>query len=140
MISAAAVSSLRVLRIRERQPLLGVRAVGGDQRHHAHPGLEPGQAQHQQREGEHRRADDVAEAAAAGGQRVGPVVDQRRGWLKTSTRPTTMTTALRARKTATSGMATPTASLNPSRNTPPRISSSTTVTRDRLAVQEASGA
>ena len=56
MMSAAAVSSLRVLRIRELQPLLGVGAVGGDQRHHADPGLEPGQAQHQQRERQQRRA------------------------------------------------------------------------------------
>ena len=55
MITAATVSSLRVLaiRLRSRSSLVG--AVGVDQRHHAHPGLEPGQAQHQQREGEERR-------------------------------------------------------------------------------------
>ena len=60
MISAAVVSSLRVLRIRERSRSCGVRAVGRDQRHHAHPGLETGQPQHQQREGQHRRADQSA--------------------------------------------------------------------------------
>jgi hypothetical protein len=54
------------------QPLLGARPVGGDERHHAHPGLEPGQAQHQQREGDHRRAEDVEHPGAAGGQRVEP--------------------------------------------------------------------
>ena len=50
------------------EPLLGGPAVGGDQRHHADAGLEPGQAEHQQREGDDRRADQVAEAAAAGGE------------------------------------------------------------------------
>ena len=49
------------------------------------------------------------------------------GVVKISTRPTTMITALSARKTATSGIATPTASLKPSRKTKQRISSRTTV-------------
>ena len=43
------------------------------------------------------------------------------------TRPTTTTTALSSRNTATIGTATPTASLNPARNTPQRISSNTIV-------------
>jgi hypothetical protein len=45
----------------------------------------------------------------------------------TSANPTTVTTALSARNTATSGIATPTASLKPSRKTNPRISSMTIV-------------
>ncbi len=51
------------------------------------------------------------------------------GVPNTSARPTTVTTALSARNTATSGIATPTASLKPSRKTKPRISSRTTVIR-----------
>ena len=51
MIRAAAVSNLRVLRIRDAQPLLGVLALGRDQRHHADARLEPGQAEHEQRKG-----------------------------------------------------------------------------------------
>ena len=49
------------------------------------------------------------------------------GSATTSAMPATMTTAFRTRNTATRGMATTTASLNPSRNTPPSMSSSTTV-------------
>ena len=47
--------------------------------------------------------------------------------LNTSTAPTATITALSPRKIATSGIATPIASDKPSRNTPPRISSSTMV-------------
>ncbi len=47
--------------------------------------------------------------------------------VNTSTSPTTVITAFSARNTPTSGMATLTASLNPSRNTNPRISSRITV-------------
>jgi hypothetical protein len=49
------------------------------------------------------------------------------GVVKTSTIPTMVTTALRPRNATTSGIATPTASLKPSRKTKPRISSSTIV-------------
>ena len=49
------------------------------------------------------------------------------GVVKISNRPTATTTALRPRNATTSGTATPIASVKPSRNTPPRTSSSTTV-------------
>src|SRR5439155_8356715 len=39
-------------------PFLRVGAAGGDQRHHAHPGLEAGQPQHQQGQRQYGRADD----------------------------------------------------------------------------------
>lgn len=51
-----------------------------------------------------------------------------------SARPAATITALSARKTTTSGTATSTASLNPSRNTPPRTSSSATVTSTAVPV------
>ena len=51
----------------------------------------------------------------------------RFGLATMSAIPTATITAFKARKTPTSGMATTTASLKPSRNTPPRISRSTTV-------------
>ena len=60
------------------QPRRRVRAVAADQWHHAHTGLEPGQAQHQQRECQHRRADHVADTALASGQRIGPARNQGR--------------------------------------------------------------
>jgi hypothetical protein len=49
--------------------LLRRRAVGGDQRHHAYPGLEPRQAQHEQREGESGGAEHGTDAAARGERR-----------------------------------------------------------------------
>ena len=119
MISAAVVSSLRVLRIRDASRCSAVRAVGRDQRHHADPGLEAGQAQHQQRERQHGGPSSAAEAAAA--RRSARAVQSRHAPGSCDDRrpaPTTTTTALSTRNTATSGMATTTASLKPSRNTP----------------------
>lgn len=49
------------------------------------------------------------------------------GVLITSAKPTPRTTPLTTKNSATTGIAMPTASLNPSRNTPPRMSSSTMV-------------
>jgi hypothetical protein len=56
-----------------RQALPLVDAGRGDQRHHADPGFEPGQAQHQQREGQQCGADQAEPTAAANiGQGCGP--------------------------------------------------------------------
>ncbi|CAM5667988.1 hypothetical protein SGLAM104S_06767 [Streptomyces glaucescens] len=111
MMSAAVVSSLRVLRIRDLQALLGVGAVGGDQRHrHAHAGFKARQAKHQQRKRQQcrgrpgRRTRLRCPASASVHDDRAPEV------VNTSARPTPMITAFSARKTATSGMATMTAS------------------------------
>ena len=75
-------------------------------------------------------ASTAASATSAGPPKASRASSQRSttiGCPTAYTRPTTTTTALTSRNTATSGTATPTASLNPARNTPPRISSSTTV-------------
>jgi hypothetical protein len=54
------------------QPLRGVGAAGRDQRHHAHPRLKPGQAQHEQRKREHGGADETGQPGPPLGEHIGP--------------------------------------------------------------------
>lgn len=126
MMRAAVVSSLRVLRIRDCRRCSGSLPSAATSGIMLTPVSKPDRPStssgNASRAGPARSPNPPPVSASASVQ-----TDSAPAVVNTSVRPTAMMTALSTRKTPTSGMATMTASLNPSRNTPPRTTSSATV-------------
>ena len=125
MISAAPARSLRVLRMRDRSLSCAVCPVAAISGIIDTPVSNPDRPR--TRSGNAMTAASIAPPRPPTSDTADIHVDNAPSVVNTSTRPRMTTTALRRRNAATSGIATVTASLKPSRNTPPSRSRKNTV-------------